>query len=279
MKNIKLKLISLLLTFCLHLSCDLIKPEKESNESMIGAAGLALVSGTAQSSTNSTYPSSTTFSYTAGQSINLAPSNHVSGSTYSVSPSLPSGITLDTGTGVLSGSSTASLASTTYSITQTRPDGSTTIFTLTLEITGGTSSTTTTAATTPITNHTVGGSITGNLNSGTVVLRLNGANNLSRSATGAFVFGTTVSTNNTYAVTVFTQPTTSSCGVTANGSGTIVSSNITNVAVACDICGDGVKPSYQPCDDGNTNSGDGCSNVCTVEGSYTCVGSPSVCTN
>ena len=46
-----------------------------------------------------------------------------------------------------------------------------------------------------------------------------------------------------------------------------------------EICGDGVLYSLA-CDDGNTNDGDGCSSVCTVETDYVCntsPGSPSIC--
>lgn len=51
---------------------------------------------------------------------------------------------------------------------------------------------------------------------------------------------------------------------------------------ACASCGDGIKTPNEACDDGNTNSGDGCSTTCTVEASYNCsntsTSTPSVCT-
>ena len=34
----------------------------------------------------------------------------------------------------------------------------------------------------------------------------------------------------------------------------------------------------EQCDDNNTTDNDGCSSTCTVESSYTCTGTPSVCT-
>ncbi len=43
------------------------------------------------------------------------------------------------------------------------------------------------------------------------------------------------------------------------------------------VCGDGVVDPGQACDDGNTNSGDGCSATCKIEACHTCSGQPSVC--
>jgi len=43
-------------------------------------------------------------------------------------------------------------------------------------------------------------------------------------------------------------------------------------------CGDGVVSVLEPCDDGGTAPGDGCSATCTVEQGFTCTGQPSVCT-
>lgn len=80
------------------------------------------------------------------------------------------------------------------------------------------------------TTYTIGGTISGL--TGTVVLRNNGGDNLSRSANGSFTFATPLSNSASYAVTVFTQPSGQTCTV-SNGSGTVSSANITNVAVAC----------------------------------------------
>ncbi|HET7064680.1 MAG TPA: DUF4215 domain-containing protein [Rudaea sp.] len=45
------------------------------------------------------------------------------------------------------------------------------------------------------------------------------------------------------------------------------------------ICGDGiVVAGIEQCDDGGTVDSDGCSDTCSVEPGYTCIGSPSVCT-
>lgn len=43
-------------------------------------------------------------------------------------------------------------------------------------------------------------------------------------------------------------------------------------------CGDGLVHPEEACDDGNTESGDGCSEQCHVEDRWTCTGEPSVCT-
>merc|ERR1711871_633452 len=38
----------------------------------------------------------------------------------------------------------------------------------------------------------------------------------------------------------------------------------------CAYCGDGFMSGWEDCDDGNLANGDGCSNICTIEDSYTC---------
>ena len=78
--------------------------------------------------------------------------------------------------------------------------------------------------------YSVGGMVSGL--SGTVVLQDNGGDDRSVSASGAFTFATALATGSAYNVTVKTNPTGQSCSV-ANGSGTIGSANITNVAVTC----------------------------------------------
>ena len=51
-----------------------------------------------------------------------------------------------------------------------------------------------------------------------------------------------------------------------------------SASVCSDSCGDGVVTGGEQCDDGNTHSGDGCSQDCTIEPGYACTGAPSVCT-
>jgi Galactose oxidase, central domain len=74
--------------------------------------------------------------------------------------------------------------------------------------------------------------VSGLLASHSLVLQLNGANNLTVSANGTATFNAPIASGSTYAVTVLTQPTGESCTVT-NGAGTVTAANITNVAVTC----------------------------------------------
>ncbi len=78
--------------------------------------------------------------------------------------------------------------------------------------------------------YAVGGSVTGL--SGTLVLQDNGGDDLSVSANGPFAFATKLASGAAYAVTVKTNPSGQSCSV-ANGSGTIGSADVSNVAVSC----------------------------------------------
>jgi hypothetical protein len=65
-----------------------------------------------------------------------------------------------------------------------------------------------------------------------VVLQNNGANDLSVSANGPFTFGTGLAAGAAYSVMVKTNPAAQTCSV-ANGTGTMGSANVTNVAVTC----------------------------------------------
>ena len=78
--------------------------------------------------------------------------------------------------------------------------------------------------------YSVGGTVSGL--SGTVVLQDNGGDNLTVSAIGGFTFATTLTTGSAYDVTVQTSPAGQTCTV-ANGSGTVGSASITDVAVTC----------------------------------------------
>ncbi len=78
---------------------------------------------------------------------------------------------------------------------------------------------------------TVGGTVSGLTGTG-LVLQNNGGNNLAIAAGGAFTFSTALASGATYSVTVLTQPSGQGCAV-ANGSGSIASANVTNVAVGC----------------------------------------------
>lgn len=81
---------------------------------------------------------------------------------------------------------------------------------------------------------TIGGSISGLTGAGATLL-LNGITSLSVAAGSTnFTFPTTVAAGQSYAVTVFTQPTSPSQSCTvSNGSGTVGASGVTNVAITC----------------------------------------------
>jgi len=51
----------------------------------------------------------------------------------------------------------------------------------------------------------------------------------------------------------------------------------TSFSVYADVCGDGNVEALEQCDDNNVQSGDGCTDICTVESNWNCAGSPSVC--
>lgn len=81
-------------------------------------------------------------------------------------------------------------------------------------------------------SYSVGGAVTGLLANGSLVLRNNAGNDVQIFANVGFTFSIPVASGATYAVTVFTQPVGQTCAV-ANGTGTIVAANVSNVAVTC----------------------------------------------
>ncbi len=85
----------------------------------------------------------------------------------------------------------------------------------------------------PMTTYAIGGTVTGLTGTG-LVLQNNSSGDVAVSAAGPFTFATGLATGAAYAVTVKTQPSspTQNCVVTT-GSGTVATSNVTNVAVAC----------------------------------------------
>ncbi len=87
---------------------------------------------------------------------------------------------------------------------------------------------------TPMYTYTVGGTVSGL--SETVVLQLNGAGNLTMSASGGFTFAGSLTNSSTYNVTVLTQPASQTCSI-ANGAGTLSGANVTNVSVTCVVTG------------------------------------------
>ena len=93
--------------------------------------------------------------------------------------------------------------------------------------------------------YAVGGNVSGL--SGTVVLQDNGGDDLSASANGSFAFATKLASGAAYNVSVKTNPSGQTCSV-ANGSGTIGSSDITNVAVTCGTGNNGFNATYRSTD-------------------------------
>src|SRR5260370_17585831 len=81
-----------------------------------------------------------------------------------------------------------------------------------------------------VTTYRIGGAVSGL--SGTVVLQDNGGDHLSVSASGTVAFATGLTAGSGYNVTVKTNPAGQACSV-ANGTGTVGSSNVTNIAVTC----------------------------------------------
>jgi hypothetical protein len=85
------------------------------------------------------------------------------------------------------------------------------------------------------TTYTIGGSLSGLAGGAQVTLLNNSSDPLPLSADGAFQFSTRVAHDGSYAVTVGTQPAGQSCRVT-NGTGSSVTSNVSNITVACGAC-------------------------------------------
>ncbi|TDK66061.1 DUF3443 family protein [Sapientia aquatica] len=96
---------------------------------------------------------------------------------------------------------------------------------------GSSSSTPTPTPTPPATSFTVGGTVTG-LN-GSVSLQNNSGDTITVSANGSFTFPTALSSGGQYSVTATNVlPNYYTCSV-ANGTGSVASANVSNVAVSC----------------------------------------------
>jgi hypothetical protein len=159
--------------------------------------------------------------YVAGAAITpLTPTVTGTVTSFSVSPALPAGLALNTSTGRISGTPSAATATANYVITATNSGGSTT-FSLTITVTAAP------------TDFTIGGTVTG-LHGVGLVLRNNSGNDLAVTASGAVTFSSHLADDETYAVTVKTQPVLPGqfCTVT-NGRGTVDAANVTNLAIVC----------------------------------------------
>ena len=119
-----------------------------------------------------------------------------------------------------------------YAVTvKTNPSGQTCSVSNGSGTVGSANVTSVSVACTTVPTYSVGGSLSG-LSSGSVVLQDNGGDDLSVSANGPFTFATKLASGAAYAVTVKTNPSGQTCSV-SNGSGTVGSANVTNVAVSC----------------------------------------------
>lgn len=80
--------------------------------------------------------------------------------------------------------------------------------------------------------HSVGGIVVGLTSGSSLVLQINGADNLSISANGNFTFATRLGAGSPYSIAVTTQPAGESCAVGA-GSGAVAAANVTSISVTC----------------------------------------------
>ena len=86
------------------------------------------------------------------------------------------------------------------------------------------------AVTCAVNIYTVGGSVSGL--TGTVILQNNSGDDLTLSANGLFTFASAIADGSGYNVTVSSQPSGQSCGV-SSGSGAISGANVTTVTITC----------------------------------------------
>ena len=108
----------------------------------------------------------------------------------------------------------------------------------------------------------VGGTVSGLDGGDSLVLSLNGGADYTVNANGAFVMPTQVEDGAPYEVVLKTPANGKHCIVT-NGAGTIVEAAVSDITVACYLCGNGVTDPGEACDDGNATDGDACTNACT----------------
>ena len=105
------------------------------------------------------------------------------------------------------------------------------VLTAALAACGGGSDVTTPAAVAP--TFTISATVTGLASGQSIILLINGGNSLPITSNNQLTaFTSAITYNGSYVVTVGTQPTGQTCSVTS-GSGTGITSNVTNVTVAC----------------------------------------------
>jgi hypothetical protein len=211
----------------------------------------ALISGTAYAVTVGTQPSGETCTVTAGSGTVVAANvanvvvackanTYTIGGTLSGLNSGASVTLLDNGTNALTVTANGAFTFTTalasgkaYKVTvSVQPTGETCTVTNSSGTVGSANVTNVAVACAGAKTFTIGGTVSGLISGRSVTLLDNGTNSLTVSANGTFTFTTALASGATYSVTVGTQPSGEACTVT-NGSGTVGSANVTNVAVAC----------------------------------------------
>jgi len=211
----------------------------------------ALISGTAYAVTVGTQPSGETCTVTAGSGTVVAANvanvvvackanTYTIGGTLSGLNSGASVTLLDNGTNALTVTANGAFTFTTalasgkaYKVTvSVQPTGETCTVTNSSGTVGSANVTNVAVACAGAKTFTIGGTVSGLISGRSVTLLDNGTNSLTVSANGPFTFTTALASGATYSVTVGTQPSGEACTVT-NGSGTVGSANVTNVAVAC----------------------------------------------
>ena len=140
-----LKKLILILFVCLQFgSCKDINLSDKDLKKFPNIWLLALMGqkpNTQSTSVVGTYPTNDPISVQAGQQLILGPSQHIEGSTYSVSPTLPAGLIINSSTGIISGTPTMASSSSQYTITQVKPDRTKVNWVITLSVTTSGSST------------------------------------------------------------------------------------------------------------------------------------------
>ncbi|MFA7319688.1 MAG: hypothetical protein WC022_03795 [Parcubacteria group bacterium] len=118
-------------------------------------------------------------------------------------------------------------------------DGSHTLYAFVKDAANNVSVSANDSVTITLPTYTIGGTVSGL--TGTLVLQNNNGNNLSLSSNGAFNFSSALQNAYAYNVTVFSQPAGQTCTI-SNGAGTVVNTNVTNVAVSCVNGADSILP-------------------------------------
>src|SRR5690349_5677220 len=89
--------------------------------------------------------------------------------------------------------------------------------------------------------------------------------------------GGSASTTTTTTTSTGTEVTGAAGGAAGGAGGEAGGGGEAGAGGAPTVCGDGVLAKAEACDDGNTDSADGCGQDCQVELGYKCAGEPSDC--